>query len=139
MITNSARATWQGGLQSGKGTVSTNSGAIKDLAYGFDTRFEGAAGSNPEELIGAAHAGCFAMALSNILGESDIVPDAIDATSTISLSMEDGPKVVKAHLDVTIRAEGDEETIMKAARAAESGCPISQLLDCEITMEARIG
>jgi osmotically inducible protein OsmC len=79
------------------------------------------------------------MALSNILGESDIVPDAIDATSTISLSMDDGPKVIKAHLDVTIRAAGDEETIMKAARAAESGCPISQLLDCEITMEARIG
>jgi osmotically inducible protein OsmC len=139
MIKKHGSAVWSGGLQGGKGTVSTQSGAIKGLPYGFDTRFEDAPGSNPEELIGAAHAGCFAMALSNILGESDIVPDEIDATSTIHLSMEEGPRVVRAHLDVTIKAAGDEDTIMKAAKAAESGCPISQLLDCEITMEARIG
>ncbi|HKL68726.1 OsmC family peroxiredoxin [Salibaculum sp.] len=138
MIRKHGSAVWTGGLQDGKGTVNTQSGAIKDLPYGFGTRFEDVPGSNPEELIGAAHSACFAMALSNILGESNIVPDDINATSTIHLSMDDGPRVVKAHLDVTIKAAGDEDTIMKAAKAAESGCPISQLLDCEITMEARI-
>ncbi|NBD28597.1 MAG: OsmC family peroxiredoxin [Alphaproteobacteria bacterium] len=138
MINKHGSAVWSGGLQDGKGEVSTESGALQSLGYGFNTRFEDQPGTNPEELIGAAHAACFSMALSNILGESDIVPDKISTTSTIHLSMEGGPKVVKAHLDVTINAAGDEDTIIKAAKAAETGCPISQLLDCEITMDARI-
>lgn len=138
MIKKKGSAVWMGSLKEGTGKVSTESGALSSQPYGFNTRFAGEPGTNPEELIGAAHAGCFSMALSNILGDSDIVPDKIETTSTIHLSMEDGPKVVKAHLDVKITATGDEDAIMEAAKKAETGCPISQLLNCEITMDAKI-
>ncbi|MBV7409471.1 OsmC family protein [Maritimibacter sp. DP1N21-5] len=138
MIRKHGSAVWQGGLQDGTGTVSTQSGVLDAVQYGFNKRFEDEPGSNPEELIGAAHAACFSMALSNILGDDDIVPERIETRSTISLDMSDGPKIVKAHLDVTIKAPGDEDKIMEAAKKAEQGCPVSQLLNCEITMDAKV-
>ena len=138
MIKKSGSAQWSGGLKDGKGFVSTETGVLKDQPYGFNTRFEDGNGTNPEELIGAAHAACFSMAFANILGDSDIVPDKIETSSTIHLSMKDGPKVVKAHLVVSVSADGDEDKIREAANAAETGCPISQLLNCEITMDLTI-
>lgn len=138
MIRKHGTANWQGGLQDGTGTVSTESGVLDKVNYGFNKRFEGEPGSNPEELIGAAHAACYAMALSNILGEAGITADDIAAKSTISLDMSDGPKIVAAHLDVTIKADGDKGAIEKAAKDAEQGCPVSQLLDCEITSDVTI-
>ena len=134
MIKKYGSAIWSGGLKDGKGTVSTQSGALADQPYGFNTRFEDGAGTNPEELIGAAHAGCFSMALSGQLAEAGLTADRIETRSTIHLSMENGPTVVKAHLDVVIASEGDIAKIETAAKAAETGCPISRLLDCEITM-----
>ncbi|GAA3871175.1 OsmC family protein [Celeribacter arenosi] len=138
MIKKFGSAKWSGGLKDGKGKVSLESGALKDQPYGFNTRFEDGAGTNPEELVGAAHAACFSMALSNILGESGITPDNIETRSTIHLEMSGGPKVVKAHLDVTITATGDKDDILEAAKKAEKGCPISQLLNCDITMDAQV-
>ncbi|MAM61733.1 OsmC family protein [Maritimibacter sp. UBA3975] len=138
MIKKHGSAEWSGGLQDGTGSVSTESGVLNATPYGFNKRFGDEPGTNPEELIGAAHAACFSMALSNILGEDDIVPEKIETRSTIHLEMEGGPKVVKAHLDVTIKAPADENKVMEAAKKAEQGCPISQLLDCEITMDAKV-
>jgi osmotically inducible protein OsmC len=138
MIKKFGTAQWSGGLQDGTGTISSQSGALDALQYGFNKRFQDEPGTNPEELIGAAHAACFAMALSNIMGEDDIVPDKIDAKSTIHLDMSDGPKSVKAHIEVTIKADADESRIMDAAGKAKEGCPVSQLLDCEITMDAKV-
>lgn len=138
MIRKFGTANWQGGLQDGTGTISSESGVLDKVNYGFNKRFEGEPGTNPEELLGAAHAACFSMALANILGESDIVPDDISTKSTISLDMSDGPKIVKAHLEVTIKADGDAGKIKDAAKAAEQECPVSMLLDCEITSEVTI-
>ncbi len=133
-------AVWQGALRDGKGMVSTQSGALKDQPYGFATRFEDKPGTNPEELIGAAHASCFAMALSNILGDHKVVPEEIRATSAITLDPDgDSFKVTRAHLTVTIRADAEEATLMEAAEAAKANCPISKLLNTEITMEASVG
>ena len=138
MIKKHGSAVWEGTLTAGQGHLSSQSGVLKDVPYDFKERFEGAPGTNPEELIGAAHAACFSMALSNILGEKGIEAERIETRSTIALSMENGPKVVNAHLETTIKAPGDEATILEAARAAEKGCPISQLLNCEITMDATV-
>lgn len=138
MIKKYGFANWKGSLEEGTGLISTESGVLDEVNYGFKKRFEGAPGSNPEELLGAAHAACYSMALSNILGESDIVPDDISTRSTISLDMSDGPKIVAAHLDVTIKATGDKDVIQKAAKAAEQECPVSVLFDCEITSDVKI-
>jgi len=139
MIRRFGSAFWEGDLKGGKGRLSSESGALDAVPYGFNTRFEDEKGTNPEELIGAAHAACFSMALSNILaGRDGITPGSVETTSTISLDMKDGPKVVKAHLEVTITAQGDRDAIMECAREAETGCPISKLLNCEITMDAKI-
>jgi len=138
MIRKHASAVWTGNLKDGNGQVTSESGVLDGAPYDFAKRFGGAAGTNPEELIGAAHAACFAMALSNVLDEAGITPGSVEARSTISLSMDDGPKVVNAHLDVVIKADGDAEAIMAAAETAKTGCPISQLLACEITMDAKI-
>ena len=138
MPTRSGHAVWRGDLKTGQGTLGVQSKLVEDAAYSFPSRFEEGTGTNPEELIGAAHAACFAMALSNIMGEDDIVPDKIDAKSTIHLDMSDGPKIVKAHIEVTIKADADESRIMDAAGKAKEGCPVSQLLDCEITMDAKV-
>lgn len=140
MITKAGSAKWKGGLQDGKGTVSTESTALKDQPYGFNTRFEGQAGTNPEELIAASHASCFSMALSMILGQSDLTPDEISTTAKVSLDKEgEGFAVKSSHLTVAAKVPGaSEEDFMKAAETAKAGCPISKLLNCEITMNAKL-
>lgn len=138
MIEKNAKATWEGDLKDGHGVIGTESGAVIDQPYGFNTRFDDKPGTNPEELIGAAHAGCFSMALSNILGEAGITPDRIETEVTIKMSMDDGPKIEASHLDVKICATGDHDKIIQAAKEAEKNCPVSQVLSCEITMDAEV-
>jgi lipoyl-dependent peroxiredoxin len=135
-----ASAVWQGGLKDGKGTMSTDSGVLSNLRYSFGTRFEDQAGTNPEELIGAAHAGCFSMALSGQLGAAKLVPESIKTAATVSLEKTDaGFTVTEIHLDVSARIPGaNQEAFMKAANDAKAGCPISRLLNAKITMNARL-
>ncbi|SEO88004.1 OsmC family protein [Aquisalimonas asiatica] len=136
----SANAEWKGDLKQGKGVVSTESGALANVAYGFGTRFEDEKGSNPEELIGAAHAGCFSMALSGQLGESGLTPDSIRTTADVTLDKVDGGfAVTKVHLTVKAKVPGaDQAAFDKAANNAKAGCPISKLLNAEITMDATL-
>ncbi len=138
MIKKHGSAEWRGGLKDGTGRISTESGALAGQPYGFNTRFEDQAGTNPEELIGAAHAACFSMAFSNILGSKGIVPDKIETKSVISLSMEDGPSIEAAHLVVTVQADGPQDEIEACAKEAETGCPVSKVLDCKITMDLTV-
>lgn len=135
-----ASAVWQGGLKDGTGTMSTNSGVLSNAQYSFGTRFEDRAGTNPEELIGAAHAGCFSMALSGQLGAAKLVPESINTAATVSLEKTDaGFTVTEVHLDVTARVPGaSQEAFDKAANDAKAGCPISRLLNAKITMNARL-
>ena len=141
MIKNTGSAKWSGTVKKGTGFVSTGSGALDQQPYGFNTRFEGGAGTNPEELIGAAHASCFSMARSMILGEHDLTPDNIETTATVSLEEKDGGYTVTAvHLDVTAHVPGaDEPAFVTAANAAKDNCPISKLLNADITMDAKLG
>ena len=142
MIKKSGSAHWSGTLQEGKGTVSTESGALKEQPYGFKTRFEDQPGTNPEELIGAAHASCFSMALSMVLGGKDLTPDSIDTTATVHMDKEgDGFAVKTIHLAVTATIPGaDAATFKECAETAKANCPISKLLTgAEITMEASLG
>lgn len=120
--------------------MSAGSGALVDKAYSFRTRFEGEPGTNPEELIGAAHAGCFSMALSNILGQAGLTPDKIETTATITLESKDGSFAVTAsHLDVSASVPGaTPEAFQEAAAKAKAGCPISKLLNATITMDAKL-
>ena len=136
----SGSAVWRGGLKGGNGVVSTASGVLKDSAYSFGTRFEEKPGTNPEELIAAAHAACFSMALSAILGESGITPDSVATTAVVTLEKVDGGFAVTAsHLTVKAKVPGvDEKKFMEAANAAKAGCPISKLLNAKITMEAEL-
>lgn len=138
-IDKKASAVWEGGLKDGKGTVSTGSGALKNLPYGFNTRFGDTPGSNPEELIGAAHAGCFSMALSNELGQVDIVAK-IETEATITLEkLDSGFTVTKSHLVSTVTAKGaDKAKIDAAAQGAKKNCPISRLLNAEISLDLTI-
>ncbi|HET9253429.1 MAG TPA: OsmC family protein [Candidatus Eisenbacteria bacterium] len=133
-------AEWKGGLKDGSGTVSSESGALSNLPYSFGTRFESAKGTNPEELIGAAHAGCFSMALSAQLGGAGLKAESIRTTSAVTLEkVGDGFSVTKVHLDVVARVPGaDPAAFDLAANAAKTGCPISKLLNAPITMEARL-
>ena len=133
-----ASAVWQGGLKDGKGEVSTASGVLSNIPYTFATRFEGQKGTNPEELIAAAHAGCFAMAFSAQLGEAGVTPKRIDASATVTLEkVEGGFGVTSSHLVVTVQAPGaNRAAVEKAAENAKGGCPISKLLNTKITMEA---
>lgn len=135
-----ATAVWRGDLKSGTGKVSSDSGVLSDTAYSFRTRFENEKGTNPEELIAAAHAGCFAMALSAQLGEAGLKADEITAQATVSLEKTDGGwTVTKSHLDVKARIpNADEAAFRKAADNAKAGCPISKLLKAEITMNAQL-
>jgi osmotically inducible protein OsmC len=135
-----ASAVWQGTLKEGQGTISTGSGALVAKPYSFRTRFEGEQGTNPEELIGAAHAGCFSMAFSMILGMAGFTPDKIETTATITLEKkDDGFAVTASHLDVTATIPGiDEAAFQDAAGKAKAGCPISKLLNATITMDARL-
>jgi osmotically inducible protein OsmC len=135
-----ASAVWQGSLKEGSGTISTGSGALVAKPYSFKTRFEGEQGTNPEELIGAAHAGCFSMAFSMILGIAGFTPEKIETTATITLEQKDGGFAITAsHLDVSARIPGiDEAAFQDAAAKAKAGCPVSKLLNAAITMEARL-
>jgi len=140
MIKKSASAHWEGDLKKGTGSISTESGVLKAAPYGFNARFEGGSGTNPEELIGAAHAGCFSMALSMILGNAGLVAKSIDTKATISLDKEgDGFAVKASHLDVVVEIPGaDKAKFDECAAAAKAGCPISKLLNAEITMTATL-
>lgn len=133
-------AVWKGGLKEGKGTVSTDSGVLSNAQYSFGTRFENGKGTNPEELIGAAHAGCFSMALSAELGKVNLTPESISTTATVTLEMLDsGPTVTTIHLETVAKIPGAERSAFeKAANNAKAGCPISRLLNAKITMEARL-
>ena len=135
-----ASAVWQGGLKDGRGIVSTESGVLSDAAYSFRTRFENEKGTNPEELIGAAHAGCFSMALSAQLGEVGLAPERIETAATVTLEkVADGFAVTAVHLDVNASIPGaDEAKFQAAANKAKEGCPISKLLKAKITMQARL-
>jgi len=135
-----ASAQWKGSLKEGSGILSTGSGALVEKPYSFKTRFEGEQGTNPEELIGAAHAGCFSMAFSMILGQAGFTPDKIETTAAISLEQKDGGFAITAsHLDVTASIPGiDEATFQDLAGKAKAGCPVSKVLNAEITMEARL-
>lgn len=137
---NSASAVWSGDLKTGKGQISTRSDAFKDLAYDFRKRFEGAEGTNPEELIGAAHAACFSMALSGELGNAGLVADSIATTATVTLDFIGGaPTVTKIHLDLTAKIPGATDAAFQAAAAtAKANCPISRLLNTEITLSAKL-
>lgn len=135
-----ASAVWTGGIKDGKGKLTSDSGVLSDTAYSFSTRFENAAGTNPEELIAAAHAGCFAMALSGQLGEAGLTADRIDATASVTLEKSDGGfAITKVHLDVSAAVPGaDESAFQKAANDAKEGCPVSKVLNATITMDARL-
>lgn len=139
MITRKGSAHWEGGLKDGTGRVSTQSGALSEQPYGFNTRFEDKPGTNPEELVGAAHAACFSMALSMVLEQAGITGARIDTVSAISLDKEgEGFAVKKAHLTTTISADGDRAETEELARKAKEGCPISRLLNAEVTMDATV-
>ena len=133
-------AHWEGTLKEGKGTVSTESGALKESPYGFNTRFENASGTNPEELVGAAHAGCFSMAFSMLLGEEDFTAESIDTDAAVTLEKQgDGFAVTKVHLTMRARIPNiDEAKFREIADKAKSGCPISKLLNADISLEASL-
>jgi osmotically inducible protein OsmC len=133
-------AHWSGGLKDGKGTVSTQSGVLSQTQYSFSTRFENGVGTNPEELIAAAHAGCFTMALSAQLGEAGMKADSIDTTATVTLEKTDaGFAITARHLDVKARIPGaDKAKFEQAAQNAEKGCPVSKVLNAKISMNAEL-
>lgn len=137
-----AKAQWNGGLKDGKGKISTDSGVLKDTQYSFSTRFEDGIGTNPEELIAAAHAGCFTMALSAELSKANLTPESLDTTATVTFERKDEkPTVTKIHLSTNARVPGAEQAAFdKAAQDAKSGCPISRLFqgNTEITLDAKL-
>jgi lipoyl-dependent peroxiredoxin len=135
-----ASAVWNGSLKEGKGKISTESKVLSNAQYSFSTRFEDGIGTNPEELIAAAHAGCFSMALSAQLGNAGITPESIETTAAVTLEkVEAGFTVTKVHLDVTAKIPGaNAAAFEKAAQDAKAGCPISRLLKAEITMTAKL-
>ena len=133
-------AHWAGGLKDGKGTVSTQSGVLKETQYSFSTRFENGVGTNPEELIAAAHAGCFSMALSAQLGAAGMTADSIDTTATVTLDkVEGGFGITAVHLEVKVKIPGaDKAKFDEAAQNAKKGCPVSKVLNTNITMNAQL-
>ena len=135
-----ATAVWQGGLKDGKGTLTTESKVLSNTPYSFSTRFEGSPGTNPEELLGAAHAGCFSMALALMLGEAGIKPERIETKATITLEkLETKPTITRSHLDVTVKAPGaDPAKFNEAAEKARAGCVLSRVLKADISMDARL-
>ena len=139
-MTTFGTAKWQGGLKDGKGAISTKSGALSEYPYGFASRFEGKPGTNPEELIGAAHAGCFTMALSLILGEAGFTAEEMNTKAEITLvRQDDGFAVTKSALTLRASIPGiDAAKFQELAGKAEKGCPISKLLKCEITLDAAL-
>src|SRR5207253_5569463 len=139
-IKRTGSAAWQGGLKDGKGTISTESGALKAYPYGFAARFEGQRGGNPEELIAAAHASCFTMALSLILGEANLMAEQMDTSAEVTLDqVEGGYAITAVHLTLKAKIPGaDQATFEKLAATAKAGCPVSKLLKAEITLDATL-
>lgn len=135
-----ASAVWRGGLKDGRGTISTDSGVLAETQYSFSTRFEEGIGTNPEELIGAAHAGCFSMALSGQLTSAGLTAESIETTATVTLEKtEAGFTITGVHLDVTARVPGaDQQAFETAAQNAKAGCPVSRLFNAPITMDAKL-
>ena len=133
-------AVWSGGLKDGKGTVSTESGVLSNVPYNFSQRFESEAGTNPEELIAAAHASCFSMALSLYLANASMKAEHIETTATVTFEqVEGGFAVTSSHLDTTVKySGGDEAAFRAAAEGAKAGCPISRLLKSNITLDAKL-
>lgn len=137
-----ASAVWNGGLRDGKGVISTQSGVLKDTSYSFSTRFENGIGTNPEELIAAAHAGCFTMALSAQLGQANLVPESLETNATLKFEKTDaGFSITAIHLSTRARVPGASESIFEtAAQNAKAGCPISRLVkgNAEVTLDAQL-
>ncbi len=139
-MTRKATAVWQGNLKEGKGVVSTQSGVLKQASYSFHTRFENGAGTNPEELLAAAHAACFAMALSNELGKAGIEPVKLEATAEIILEKKpEGFSITKSHIDLVAHIPGvDADKFHDAVNSAKIGCPVSKLYKAEISVSAQL-
>ena len=135
-----ASAIWKGGLRGGKGTMSSNSGVLADTQYSFSTRFEDGIGTNPEELIAAAHAGCYSMALSAELEKAELTPESVSTNCTLTFEKTDeGFTITQSHLDVVATVPGaDAAKFAEIAKAAKVGCPISRALTAEITLDARL-
>src|SRR3712207_6209249 len=135
-----ASAVWKGGVMDGKGTISTDSGVLADTQYSYSTRFEEGVGTNPEELIAAAHAGCFSMALSGQLGKAGLTAESIHTTATVRLEKQEGGfRITSVHLEVRARVPGaDAQAFETAANNAKAGCPVSKVLNAEITMDASL-
>jgi lipoyl-dependent peroxiredoxin len=133
-------AVWQGGLRDGKGALSTDSGVLKQTPYSFSTRFENGVGTNPEELLAAAHAGCFTMALSAQLGQAGLTATRLETTATVTLEkVGDAFAITKSHLDLVAKVPGADQAKFDAAvKAAETGCPVSKLFKADISVTARL-
>jgi osmotically inducible protein OsmC len=139
-MTTFGTAQWRGGLKDGKGAISTKSGALKDYPYGFASRFEGKPGTNPEELIGAAHAGCFTMALSLILGEAGLTAEEMNTQADVTLEKQaEGFAITKVHLTLRAKIPGaDNAKFQELAAKAKAGCPVSKLLKADISLDASL-
>ena len=135
-----ANAIWRGGLKEGQGTLSTGSGLVSDIPYNYRQRFEEEPGTNPEELLAAAHAACFSMALSSELGKAGMNPQSVETHATLTFEPRDGkPTITKIHLDTVAKVPGaDPQAFAKVAEGTKSGCPISRALRTEITLDARL-
>src|SRR3989442_3057877 len=133
-------AAWQGGIKDGKGAISTESGALTGYPYGFSSRFEGKPGTNPEELIGAAHAGCFTMALSLMLGEAKLTAEHMETKAAVTLEkLADGFAITAVHLTLKAKVPGaDQAKFEELAGKAKAGCPVSKLLNAKITLDATL-
>ena len=136
-----ASAVWKGGLKDGNGAVSSASGILSNTPYSFKTRFENTPGTNPEELIAAAHAACFSMALSAQLGGANLTPESINTSATLTMEkLDSGWTITAVNLDVVAKVPGaSEEAFTKAAQDAKAGCPVSKVLNAKITMNAKLG
>ncbi len=139
-IKRTGSAVWYGGLKEGKGAISTQSGALSDYPYGFGARFEKAKGTNPEELLGAAHAGCFTMALSMILGEAGLTAERMDTEAEVAIEkVDDGFAITSVHLTLRAKVPGaTPERFAELASKAKAGCPVSKLFKAEITLDAKL-
>jgi osmotically inducible protein OsmC len=135
-----ASAVWTGGLKDGKGNISTQSGVLDHTQYGFSGRFENGAGTNPEELIAAAHAGCFTMALSGQLGEAGMTAESLKTSAAVTIEKVDGGfAITSIHLDLTAKIPGaDKKAFEEAANKAKAGCPVSKVLNATITLDAKL-
>jgi osmotically inducible protein OsmC len=135
-----ASAVWKGGIKDGGGTISTETGVLREAPYGFKARFENGKGTNPEELLGAAHAGCFSMALSLMLGAAGLTPDEIRTTAEVTLDkVGEGYEITASHLTVSARIPGaDQARFEEIANKAKTGCPVSKVLRAKITMDAKL-